>query len=266
MMPWPPREGNEPLDWGDEPIEPPPPPSAGRSIRLGFLAAYDYAGSSIAASLLGFIVLSTVAWVLLVDLKLWTTGFRQASILGLGLFVLLAPLLLSPFAAGLYNLARAMFTRDDPHVLDILRGAVKYVRPAMALGYTQILVTTVLLCDITFLLNRPGAVFKVMAVLLGYFLLFWAMMLSYQWPLLIEQRKPLKTTLIRSFLLAAHNPLYTLAITLFILAFVGLPVYCFHFPSGPAALIPVSLLWTILIGTIHTSATLEILRRYPDPE
>lgn len=266
MMPWPPREGNDPLDWGDDPIEPPPPPSAGRSIRLGLLAAYDYAGSSIAASLLGFIIASTVAWALLIVLNLWTNGYRQASIFTLGLFLLLAPLVLSPFAAGMYTLARGMFTRDDPHVLDIPRGAVKHFRPALALGYTQVLATTVLLCDISFLLNRPGAAFKVMAVLLGYVLLFWTMMLTYQWPLLIEQRKPLKTTLVRSFLLAAHNPLYTLAITLFVLVFVGLPIYCFRFPSGPAALIPVSLLWAILIGTIHTSATLEILRRYPDPE
>jgi len=167
----------------------------------------------------------------------------------------------------MYTLARAMFTRDDPHVLDILRGAVRYVRPALALGYTHTFVTTVLLCDVSFLFHRPAIAFKVASVLVGYILLFWLMMLNYQWPLLIEQRKPLKTTLFRSLLLAAHNPLYTLAITAFVLILVGLPVLCFFgCRNGPAALIPVSLLWAVLIAAVQTSATFEILRKYPDPE
>lgn len=267
MMPWPPRQGNEPLDWGDEPIEPPPPPYVGRSIRLALSAAYDYAGSSLAASLLAFVVYYTTLTILFAGLIRLSSSQRTMGVQIIGLVVLVAPLILAPFTAGLYTLAHNMFTRDDPHVFDIWRGAVKLARPACALGYAQTFITTVLVSDVVFLLKQPGTAFKVAAVVIAYILLIWSAFLTYQWPLLVEQGKPLKTILLRSVLLTAHNPVYTLAFTMVGLVLLGLPVYLFFTTkTGPAVLIPVSLVWGILIASLHTSATMEILRRYPEPE
>ncbi|HEY3414780.1 MAG TPA: hypothetical protein VGM51_17210 [Armatimonadota bacterium] len=266
MISWPPRPDDTPINWGDEPVEPPPPPSAGRSIRLAFSSAYDYAGSAIASSIIAFVVYYTAVAILIgAFLRLGTTH-RQSGVFILGLVVLLGPIVLGPFTAGLYTLAHAMFNRDDPHVFDMWRGAVKHIRSSWALAYAQTLVTTVLVGDLYFLLTRPGVALKVIGVIVGYLLLFWLMMLVYQWPLLVEQGKPLKTTVLRSALLAAHNPFYTLAFCVVVLLMLALPLYLFvSYPAGAASLIPVSLMWSIIIASLHTSATLEILRKYPDP-
>lgn len=266
MFSWPPRPDDTPIDWGDDPVEPPPPPSAGRSIRLALSSAYDYAGSAIASSVLAFTVYYTTVAILIGAFLRLATTHRQSGVFLLGLVVLVGPIVLGPFTAGLYTLARAMFTRDDPHVFDLWRGAIKHLRGSWALAYAQAFVTTVLMGDLYFLLTRPGAVLKVIGVIVGYILLFWLMMLVYQWPLLVEQGKPLKTTFLRSVLLSAHNPFYTLAFTFVVTLMLVLPLYLFfRYPSGAASLIPVSLMWSIIIAALHTSATLEILRKYPDP-
>lgn len=266
MISWPPRPDNEPINWGDPPVEPPPPPYAGRSIRLALSAAYDYAGSAIAASVLAFVVYYTTLVILFGSLLQLGTPQHQSGVLVIGLLVLVAPLIAGPFTAGLYTLAHGMFTRDDPHFFDIWRGAVTHVRSAWALAYTQALVITILVSDLVFLLRKSGAPTKILAVLVSYVLLFWLMMMVYQWPLLVEQRKSLKTTLVRSALLAAHNPMYTFIFTTLALLLLALPLYVFfHYQWGPASLVPVSLMWSILIASLHTSATLEILRKYPEP-
>lgn len=266
MISWPPRPDDTPIDWGDDPIEPPPPPAAGRSIRLAFAAVYDYAGSAIAASLLAFVVYYTVGAILIGAGLQWLGGHRQAGVFILGLAVLIGPIVLGPFTAGLYTLARAMFTRDDPNILDLWRGACRHLRSSWALAYIQAIVTTVLVADIYFMLSRPGTALKVVGVIIAYVLLFWLMTMVHQWPLLVEQGKPLKTTLLRSTLLAAHNPFYTLVFVVAVAVMLVLPLYLvLRYPAGAASLIPVSLMWSIIISALHTSATLEILRKYPDP-
>jgi len=265
MMPWPPR-GDEPIDWGDEPVEPPPPPSAGRSIRLAFSAVYDYAGSTIAASLVAFVVFFSV-WSLLFTGTTMLLRRQPGGVYLVGLVLLLAPILLGPLMAGLYTLARAMFRHDDPHPFDILRGARRLARPAWALGYLQTLVLTVLVSDLAFLMLRPETFLKFAGIIAGYGLLFWAMMMTYQWPLLVEQGTPLGLTVRRSFLLAALNPFYTLAVTLLVGFLLLGPILLFfsNASAGMVAMVVVSLFWGTLIPAIHTSATLEILRKYPDP-
>lgn len=265
MMPWPPR-GDEPIDWGDEPVEPPPPPSARRSIRLAFGAVYDYAGSAIAASILAFVVFFTALSQLYQGLIYIAGGSRIPGVMLLGTVLLVGPLLFGPLLAGLFTLARGMFRHDDPHLFDIWRGMRRLGFRAMGLGYLQTIVQTILISDLYWLLTRPQAPFKVAGILVFYVYLLWVMMMVYQWPLLVEQEAPVFTVVQRSFLLAAANPFYTLAIVA-LLAFliVGPIVFFFRYSFGPVILVPVSLLWGMLISGLGTVATLEILRKYDEP-
>lgn len=266
MMPWPPRPDDEAIDWGDEPVEPPPPPSVGRSLRLAFSAVYDYMAATITASVLSFVVFFMVfsllysGMVRMVDPRERALGMSMVLIL---LFV--SPLVLGPLTAGLFTIARNMFRRDDPHLLDVWRGAVRLVLPSIGLAAVQVLVTTVLVADVLWLLTRDSTPMKVFGIGIGYIFLFWAMMATYHWPLLVEQRPPLRTVLYRGFLLAGHNPLYTLAITLLFVVLLAGPVLLVFGPAaGPAVLFPVSMFWGVLLPAIQISATLEILRRYEE--
>ncbi len=265
MMPWPPR-GDEPIDWGDDPIEPPPPPYARRSIRLAFSAVYDYAGSAIAASLLAFVAFFT-AWSLLYQgAALVGKEPRSGGVMLIGLVLMLAPLVLSPLLAGLFTLARAMLRHDDPHLFDIGRGMRRLARRAWALGYVQTLVNTILISDLGWLMARPEMPLKMAGIVVLYVLLFWSMMMTYQWPLLVEQDAPVSAILRRSFLLAAANPFYTLAVTLLVAFLLLGPIaFFFAFSFGPVILVPVSLLWGMLVSSLQTAATLEILRKYDEP-
>lgn len=266
MMPWPPRGDEEPINWGDEPVEPPPPPSAGRSIRLAFGAVYDYAGSAIAVSLLAFVVFFTALSLLYQGADLVGKGPRSGGVMLIGLVLMIAPLILSPLLAGLFTMARAMFLHDDPHPFDVARGMRRLARPAWALGYLQTLVNTILISDLGWLLTRPETAMKLFGIVVLYVLLFWSMMMTYQWPLLVEQEAPVPTLIRRSFLLAAANPFYTLGITLLIAFLLLGPIAIFFaFSFGPVVLVPVSLLWGMLICGLQTSATLEILRKYDEP-
>lgn len=268
MMPWPPR-GEEPIDWGDEPLEPPPPPSAGRSLRLGFGAAYDYAGTSLVASLIAFVAFYTAVSMLFAGALSLTTPRRVEGALLIGWTLLLAPIILGPLTAGLFALARAMFRRDDPHLRDILEGARRYARPAWALSYTQTLVTTILLGDVAFLLARPTAVLKVAGVLMAYVLLFWLMTTVYQWTLLVDRATPLLLTLRNAAVLSLARPFYTVAFTVLLLVLLVGPVVCFSLVffghhMAAAILVPVALAWGALVPCLLTAATLEILRKYDE--
>jgi hypothetical protein len=265
MMPWPPR-GDEPIEWGDDPVEPPPPPSAGRSLRLGVSAVYDYIGSSLVASLVAFVLFYIALALLFNGLFQLATPRRGPGLALMAVVLLVAPSVLGPFAAGLFTLTRAMFRRDDPHVLDIWRGARRLARPALALGYTQMVVTTVLVSDVVFLLSRSGAAPKVIGVLVAYVTLLWTMMLVYQWPLLVDRGAPLMTTLRNSLVLSLASPFYSLVFALLTLALlIGPNQTFFGFRAGPAVLIPVALVWGALVPSLHTAAALEILRKYDGP-
>lgn len=270
MMPWPPR-GDEPLDWGDEPLEPPPPPSAGRSLRLGFVAVYDYAGTSLVASLIAFVLFYTAVSMLFAGALSLATPRRAQGALLVGWTLLLAPIVLGPLTAGLFALGRAMFRRDDPHVRDIWDGARRFARPAWALSYTQTLVTTILLGDVVFLLARPSAFLKVVGVLMAYVLLFWLMTTVYQWTLLVDRATPLLVTVRNAAVLALANPFYTIAATLVMLVMLVGPILCFSLVffghhMAAAILVPVALVWGALVPGLLTAVTLEILRKYDNPE
>lgn len=259
-----PAYDDEPIDWGDAPPEPPPPPSAGRSIRLGFEAVYDYLGASIAASVLLFVVFSVPLSVLYAAAgRMANPATRLDGVVFLAAVLLIAPLVVSPLTAGVFVLVDNMRRHDDPHLLDIGRGAVRLAPPAIGLGYLQTFAFTVLLSDTLFLLARPETALKVCGILVAYATLFAAMTAFYSWPLLVQQNPGLKTLVYRSLLLAAANPFYTLALTLFLfLLCVGPVALFFGFRYGPAVLVPVSMLWGVLIPSLQAVATAEILRKY----
>jgi hypothetical protein len=266
-----PAYDNEPIDWGDEPPEPPPPPTVGRSMRLGFEAAYDYLAATIAGSVLAFVLFSVPLSLVYGGIGRLAAPTTRADGVGLLVAVLMlassvlfpSAVLLSPFVAGLYTLARNMRLHDDPHLIDIGRGARRLAGPAILLGCTQALVSIVLAGDILWMLLRPETALKLTAMALCYVAFFWLMMEGHHWPLLVEQNPGLRRVLYRGFLLAAANPFYSAGVACLTLALTVVPVVCFFaFRIGPVVLVPVSMAWGVLLACIQVTSTLELLRKY----
>ncbi len=105
----------------------------------------------------------------------------------------------------------------------------------------------------------------VLGALFGYLLVFWLLMMQYQWPLLVvqeaEPKPPRAGAAIRkSALLALDNLGFTMGI-----ATVCLVISVLLWVTLVAA----ALLWLGAMAMLQTQATRELLRRYdvlpPDP-
>src|SRR6185436_11151761 len=96
-----------------------------------------------------------------------------------------------------------------------------------------------------------------------YPLLFWLLAMSYQWPLLAEQRQGAWSAVRKSALLVLDNPGRTLILGLLSALF---SVVC------TVTMVAVPLLWAGTLVFIQTEATRALLRKYgllaaePEPE
>ncbi len=212
------------------------PASLGRALSRGFRAAYDH---------LGYVVFVTfVSFVL-------TAGLFSAAVAGANaigraggmvkmLFFIPAALAAWLLATGVFYFANKSVYHEYPTLADTWRGIGELLWPALALFFTDLLVTAVLVGDAIFFLGvRGGPVFLALGILSGYITLVWLMMLMYQLPLLPAQAKmesgPKPLVIVRkSFLLVADNPGFTVGLFLVIIAlavvcavpgFVGMAVF-----------------------------------------
>ena len=225
-------------------------PRLWKTIRRAGGDVYDNLGLVAAASLIWF-----VAATLPLFLGLAIVQSRALAGVWIAGVLLWTILVTGPITAGVSQLASNIARRDSPAVTDILAGARRLLVPAWKLAVTQIVFSTVAVTDVVFFYSMFIAARNFAFVIFGaialYALIFWAMMVLYQWPLLAEQRPPTFRLIYRSFLFVADNLFFT---TVVFFVIICLTILCI----GPG----VALLYMGAAAVTSTTALRELLRKY----
>ena len=234
------------------------PASLNKALRLGFRASYDSLGYVVGASFAAF-VLSALVFTLMAYIS------RQAGARGvLGLLLIVPGMLVAWLAAvGIFYYARKVIYHEHPTVSDTLQGIKLLAGPAITLFVVDLLISTVVLGDVTFFAlafrAKGGIVLAALAIVSAYVSLMWLMMSLYHLPILVaqltrESGPRLKVVLSKSFLLAADNPGFTVGLFVAIIAFA---ILC-----ALPALLGMALLFTGAAAFLLTSALRELFIRY----
>ncbi len=219
---------------------------------------------------LGLVLAMSLAWssVLMLLLGLWQKLGKflppiPGNLLGALLITLFAPAL---YAAIVY-VAHEAVRFEEVSFADVGRAFKRFYGVATRLGAIQSGVVLILLMNLIFYVNWKTTAGLMATLICLYVLLFWTMMLVYQYPLLIAQETGLldepelgkaakrgaRAVVRRSFFLALGSPLYTVAILAGILL---LTLF-----MGATAVLFVSI-WAGMMAFITTLATRELLIKY----
>ena len=91
-----------------------------------------------------------------------------------------------PLAAGIYRFARNAAGRDEPEIFDLAWGYRSALGRSLGLAAVQLVGAVILAANLVFYLFQKNAVLVALGAVFGYVLLFWLLMVLYQWPLLAE--------------------------------------------------------------------------------
>ncbi|MDO8585907.1 MAG: hypothetical protein Q7T82_02600 [Armatimonadota bacterium] len=225
-------------------------PRLWKTLKRAAGDVYDNLGLVAAASFIWFVTAALPFFLGLALVKsralagVWIAGVLLWSILVTG-----------PVTAGVFQLAANIAKRDSPALSDILAGARRLLLPAWKLAAAQMILSAVALTDVVFFYGMfvPSKNFALLifGAIALYALVFWAMMATYQWPLLVEQRPPTFRLIYRSFLFVADNLFFT---TIIFFVIICLTILCI----GPG----MALLLMGVVAVISTTALRELLRKY----
>lgn len=243
-------------------------PRALRSLVLGLRDSYDYLGVGLAASFLWVTLAASLLFgVLEVSRRAGLAALALASpaFLLLQAAACLPPLVLvlGPLTGGIFRLARNVAAGEDPGLLDLLWGFRSALGRCAGLMALQLLVTIVLGADFIYLVMQRSLPLMIAGVFFGYLLLFWGLMSSYQWPLMVEQQISPPAAVRKSALLTLDNLGYTLAVGASCLVF---SLFCW------VLLLPAFIAWAAVLAFVQTRALRPLLQRYgllpqaPDPD
>jgi hypothetical protein len=233
-------------------------PRLGRALKQGLLAAYDYMGTVLVASVLwlalaallgaggtglvGLVVQSRSAGAALVGLL----GGLGAAMIGTG-----------PMTAALFEHARRLIAKEHPDWWDLPKGVARLWRRGLALAGMQTVVSLVLAVDALFFLRQQAALMRGIGLAFFYPMLIWLGASLLQWPLAAElSTAPLSLVVKKSLLLLLDNLGYAIALTFLVLA---LTMLCFAWPLGWIAL---ALGWAGTLAFLQTAALRELLPKY----
>lgn len=227
------------------------PASLNKALRLGFRATYDSLGYVVAASFATFLtgaIVLTIMGLLSARVKQLHAGEMFLGLVALPVVWLCA--------VGIFYYARKVVYHEQPAPADTWEGIRRLAVPALALFVVDLLVTTLLLGDLTFFWlafrSKGTVVFAALGIISAYIALMWLLMSVYHLPLLIAQLEMesgprVRVIMRKSFLLAADNPGFTVGLFVAIIAFailcalpamVGMAVL---FPGAAAFLLTFSL-------------------------
>jgi uncharacterized membrane protein YesL len=161
--------------------------------------------------------------------------------------------LLGPLTAGLFRFARNACAAAEPELLDLLWGFRSALGPSLGLAALQGALTLVLVADLVFCFTSGRPALAVVAVVFLYGLLYWLLMLLYQWPLFAEQEISPRAVLRKSALLALDNFFPSLGFggACFVLALLSW-----------GFLLPALILWPGVTAFVQTRALRALLPRY----
>jgi uncharacterized membrane protein YesL len=169
--------------------------------------------------------------------------------------------LVVPLTAAIFGDVRDVVAHEHPEWRDLIAHARAHFARAVRLGAVQVIVTLILVTDVLFFMAQPAAGLKLAGFLFLYPLLFWLLCQQYQWPLLVEQRPAVWSTVKKSALLVLDNLGFSLVLGL---TAGAITVACLMVRVG------LPLLWAGSLAFLYTHATRALLRRYgvlpPEPE
>ncbi|HET6453710.1 MAG TPA: hypothetical protein VFI02_04845 [Armatimonadota bacterium] len=207
--------------------------------------SYEYLGLVLMSSFIWFgITLSGIGLIV---------GLRSRPVLVIVLLAAHYVLVISPLTAAVLNLAKSMVTRDEPSLLDLIRGFKEFLTASWMLGLVQLLLTLVIVVNAWFYLTHGGIVIRILGVLTTYVLILWMMSAVYHFPILIEQRPGTFRTIKRGFLLTLDNPGFTAGVFLAIILLT-----CF----SAATLLGLPLLYMGMLGILETRALRAVFVKY----
>ncbi|MCX6379377.1 MAG: hypothetical protein NT023_07840, partial [Armatimonadetes bacterium] len=219
---------------------------------------------------LGLVLAVSLSWstVLMLLLLVWQKLARllpplPGNLLGACLIALVMPALYT----GIVYVAHEAVRFEEVSFADVGRAFKRFYSVATKLGAVQIAVLLALQLNLLFYVSWKTTGGLMATLLCLYVLLFWAMMLVYQYPLLIAQetgmldepelgktaKRGAVAVIRRSFYLALGSPLYTVACLVGIALITTL--------MGATAVLFVSL-WAGMIAFITTISTRELFIKY----
>lgn len=232
----------------------------GESLRLGwtiiaraFRNMYDF---------MGLTMLLSAAWFLVGLVPAAFTGYlvyvlsSVAGVPHLGAFMLFSLVfvgLFGPLTAAVYAVTDAVTRREAVGFREFFRFLREHYLRAAGLTAALAFILAVLVVDIVFFASLPHTWAGYLVFLWLYFIVFFAFMASYAYPLAVRRKARLFTTLKTAFLLAADNLVVSLIVALTALAF------------GAASLFlqaPFLLFFGGTVAFLHCAALDEVLRKY----
>ncbi len=195
-----------------------------RALGKGFRAAYDN---------LGFVVLASVCWFVLLALCL-TVYAGLLHILGfLPRFIqvgFLLPLLFVPWmgAIGIFHYAQSTVFREEPNPLEALTSIRQYLVPGLRLFVFDLVISLLLIGDAAIMLwvalNKGSLPMASVAFLFVYLTLIWLMSAQLHLPMMVFQARsgnqPNVLLIARESLkIAMQNPVFTLGFLAVIIVF-----------------------------------------------
>ncbi len=232
----------------------------GESLRLGwtiiaraFRNMYDYMGLTMLLSSVWFLVglVPPAFAAYLVYLFSSATGMPHLG--AYMLFGLVSVGLFGPVTAATYAVTDAVIRREEVGLRDFFRFLREHYLRGASLTAALEFILAVLIVDIVFFASLPHAWAGYLVFLWLYFVVFFAFMASYAYPLAVRRKAGLFQTLKAAFLLAADNLVVSLLVALTALAF------------GAASLFlqaPFLLFFGGTIAFLHCVALDEVMKKY----
>lgn len=247
-----------------------PPAQLSRGLKQAVRMIWDRLGLVIGVSM-------TTAALLLIPPSL--IGFLPHStpfLLRLGIGLLISAPMLFVFTSSACRIVHRIDAREEVSYLDLWRGALELLGPALRLGLFDLLIASVLAVNLWFYLRLGGIFGIATALVCSYALLFFGMMAVYHAPLLAAQemglfdeperraRRGALAVLRRAFFLALGSPLYSAGLFLTALALTLALLWKY-------LLVLLPLFWLGALAILTTLATRLLLVQYdvlppPPPE
>lgn len=220
-------------------------PGFGKTLKQGFIDAYDY---------LGLIVVSSCLWFasVLLSVFLIHAAISFSIVVGALAGVTLYSLVVAPVTASVFYMCRNIAVREEPSVGNLITGLREFFAPSAGLAMAQVIVTTIICVNGWFYLTR-GGVLTVLGVLFVYLMLVWCMSGLYHYPLLVEQRASALKILKRGFLLSVDNPRFTSSLFFVIIVLTGV---------GMVTFLGMPLLYAGVVGIIEMRALRALFVKY----
>lgn len=227
---------------------------AGESVRCGLdiftssmRRSYEYLGMVMFTSLLWFIIAAIPAGFLV------SFSIQVPSVVSVLLVLLEVTFLAAPVTAAVYSVTSSLVHGEDVAAREIWYRFRQHYLLTVKVVAVMLVLIAILVIDVIFFLNSKIKVVQWLSVPWLYLVLFWVMMTTYVFPLVVYQRVSWLKVLQRAALLTIDNMVVTILVMLQALLLIGLGTYL---------VLPVPLLLAGMVSLLQATALSEVLNKY----